>query len=206
MGHSRGTLILIGVLVFAMGLVVMLDALGVFPGSEARMNAPRWVVLVVASLFMMSGVYVLLIAAVGEAMARAFGSVLGIAIFAGLAATVHWIAFGAGDRSECSGGVSAIGIGFSGSVPDFECRAAFGYGALLMDFIFLRGTAWWFARRYPGSRSARAFEKVSEWGIGLMLLPLVLLVMALTRGKDAVTRLAGRLRSKGVGEKPPPTP
>jgi len=203
---SRWTLIFVAVLVMAMGLFPMLDALDVFPGSAARMNAPRWVVLIAASLFFIVGMYVLLLAVVGEALARGFGAVLGMAIFLGLAAIVHWIAFGGGDRNGCSGGVSALGIGFSGSVPDLECRAAFGYGALLLDLILLRGVAWQLARRSPGSRSMRAFEKISEWGIGLLLLPLVLLAVGLTKGKDAVTRLANRLRSKGAGDRPPPVP
>jgi len=193
---SRWTLIFVAVLVMAMGLFPMLDALDVFPGSATRMNAPRWVVLIAASLFFIVGMYVLLLAVVGEALAKGFGEVVGMAIFLGLAAIVHWIAFGGGDRNGCSGGVSALGIGFSGSVPDLECRAAFGYGALLLDLILLRGVAWQLARRSPGSQSIRAFEKISEWGIGLLLLPLIGLVVALTATKKGWEKLTGKQKPK----------
>lgn len=195
---------MIGLVVVAVGLFLLLDVLGVFPGSAARMHAPRWVALVVASLFTLCGAYVLLIAVVGEAMARAFGEIVGIAIFVGLSAVAHWVAFGTGDRGACSGGVSAMGIGFSTRAPDFECRAAFGYGALLMDFILLRGVAWQIAQRAPGSRAVRVLEKISEWGMGLLLLPLILLVILFRRDKESWGRIVSWFRSKTAPGKPPP--
>lgn len=206
MAKSRWTLVLCAVLAMAAGLFPILDALDVFPDSASRMSAPRWIVLMAGGLFFIAGMYVLLLAVVGEAMARGIGEVVGLATFLGLSAIVHWIAFGGGDRNDCSGGFSGLGVGFSSGVPDLECRAAFGYGALLMDFVFLRATAWWIAQRVPDSRAARLFEKISEWGIGLLLLPLVLLAAGLTKGADAATRLVNRLRSKGAGDKPPPVP
>lgn len=206
MEKSRFWLILGASGAIAMGLWPMLAALGVIPASDDSFGAPRWVVLMAGGLFFIAGMYVLLLAVVGEAMARGIGEVVGLATFLGLSAIVHWIAFGGGDRNDCSGGFSGLGVGFSSGVPDLECRAAFGYGALLMDFILLRGTAWWIAQRVPESRAARLFEQVSEWGIGLLLLPLVLLVVGLTKGADAATRLVNRLRSKGAGDKPPPAP
>lgn len=186
----------------AAGLFPMLDALGYFPGSESRMNAPRWVVLLVAGLFLAGGVYLFLLAAVGEARARAFGTVLGMAIFVGLAAVAHWIAFGPGDRSDCGGGFSSVEIGFARGVPDYECRAAFGYGALLMDFMFLRGTAWWHSRRHPQSPHARAFEKVAEWGIGLMVLPLIALVVVLSKAQEGTAKLIEKMRNRDAGGPP----
>ena len=200
--ENRWTLLLCALFCVAAGIVPMLDALDAFPGSASRMSAPRWVVLLVSSLFIMAGFYVLLLALVGEASARAFGMVLGLAMFAGLAAVAHWVAFGSGERA-CSGGVSAVGIGISGPVPDWECRVAFGYGALLMDFVLLRGSAWWIARRHPGRRSIHVLEKISDWGMGLMLLPLVLLAWLLTSGKERAAALIERLRSRAT---PPPPP
>jgi hypothetical protein len=199
--HPRWALFLCAVVCVAAGIFPMLDALEVFPDSASRMNAPRWVLLVVASLFITAGFYVLLLALVGAAGAMAFGKVLGMAVFVGLAAVIHWVAFGGGERGACSGGFSAMGIGVSGPVPDWECRAAFGYGALLMDFMFLRGTAWWVAQRAPGSRSIRILEKISDWGMGLMLLPLVLIAWLLTSGKERAVALSRRLRSRA---NPPP--
>jgi hypothetical protein len=192
MPQSRWVMAVIGLLVVAAGLFPMLDALGVFAGSESRMNAPRWVVLMAGGLFFIAGMYVILISAVGEKMAMGFGVVVGLAIFLGLSAIVHWIAFGSGDRSDCSGGVSALGVSISGGVPDLECRAAFGYGALLLDAILLRGTAWWIAQRAPGNRAARVLEKVAEWSIGLLLLPLILLLALPDVIKKAREKLSGK--------------
>lgn len=173
----------------------MITALGIVPEWEEKMNAPRWIVFIAGSLFFIAGMWILMQALVGEAVAAAFGTVVGLAIFIGLAAIGHWMAFGGGDRSDCSGGISALGIGFSTSASEFECRAAFGYGALLMDFILLRGIAWWIAQRIPESRAVHAFEKAAEWGIGLLLLPLVLLALLLTKGKEGGAKLVGKLRS-----------
>lgn len=181
----------------------MLDALDAFPGSASRMNAPRWVVMVVAGLFMFAGLYLLLLALAGAAKAKAFGSVLGMAIFLGLAAVSHWVAFGEGDRSDCGAGIAAFGTGVSSAASGLECRGAFGYGAVLMDLLFLRGSAWGIARRYPGSRAVRFLEKISEWGIGLMLLPLVLIAVLLIMCKEGATRLGDRLRSRAGPGKPP---
>ena len=202
MGHSRWTLALCAVAMLAAGLFPMLDALGYLPGGESRMNAPRWVILIVAGLFLAGGIYLFLLAAVGEARARAFGTAFGLAVFFGLAAIAHWVALGEGSRSGCSGGFSALEIGFTRGVPDHECRIAFGYGALLMDFILLRGMAWWYAQRHPQSRRARLFEKAAEWGIGLMLLPLVALVLVLTKARGAFAKIGERLRRKDAWSPP----
>ena len=85
MGHSRGTLLLVGLVVGAVGAFLLLDVLGMFPGSAARLAAPRWVAFMTAFLFFAAGMYVLLMAIVGERGARAFGTVLGLAMFLGLA-------------------------------------------------------------------------------------------------------------------------
>lgn len=193
MEHSRWGLILCGLACVAAGVFPMLDALDFFPGSAARIEAPRWMVLVTASLFILSGLYVLLLALVGAGPARVFGSILGVGMFLGLAAIANWVAFGGGDRSDCSGGLASGGFSVSGGVPDWECRAAFGYGALLMDFMFLRGCTWWAGRRHPGSGAVRVLEKASTWALGFLLLPLVALVWLLTSGKD---RLAGLFRRR----------
>lgn len=196
MPMSRWTIIVIGLLVLAAGLFPMLDALGVFAGSDARMNAPRWVVFLAGSLFFTCGMWMLLHAFVSEAVATAFGGVVGLTVYLGLAAIVNWIAFGGGDRNDCSGGISGLGFSFSRSVAEIECRAAFGWGALLLNFLFLRGTAWWIAQRVPGNPAVRVFEKVAEWGIGLLLLPLILLVAAPTAIKTGWEKLSGKQKPK----------
>lgn len=197
MPKSRWAGIALALLVIAAGLYPMIAALGMFPDLEAQMKAPRWVVFLAGSLFFLAGMWLLLQVVAGRAVAKVSGTVVGIAIFLGLAAIGNWVAFGGGDRGDCSGGISALGFGFSQAVSELECRAAFGYGALLMDLILLWGLAWWLANRaFPGSKPARALEKVSEWGIGLLLLPLILLALLLKGLQEGGARLFNRLRGR----------
>lgn len=201
MRESRLVLVLCGLACIVAGLFPMVTALGIVPAWEEKMNAPRWVVFLAGSLFFMAGTWLLLQAAVGEAAVKAFGSVVGVAALVGLTAISNWVAFGGGDRSDCSGGISVLGFGFSQVASEIECRAAFGYGALLIDGILLRGIAWWIAKGRPESRVARACEKVAEWGIGLLLLPLILLALLLSAVNYGSAKLANKLRP---GKRPPP--
>ena len=170
------------------------------------MKAPRWVVFLAGSLFFIIGLWLLLRAIVGDVKASAFGTAIGLAMFLGFAAIGNWVAFGGGDRGDCSGGISALGFGFSQAVSELECRAAFGYGALLMDLILLWGLAWWLANRaFPGSKPARALEKISQWGIGLLLLPLILIALALQAAREGAARLFARKDAK-VDRTAPPDP
>jgi hypothetical protein len=204
---SRLIFVLCALACLAAGLVPMLTALGLIPSLASSMNAPRWVVFLAGSLFFIVGMWLLLQAVVGEAVAKAFGWIVGIAIFLGLAAIGNWVAFGGGDRGDCSGGISALGFSSSRAVAELECRAAFGYGALLMDLILLWGLAWWLANRaFPGSKPARALEKVSEWGIVLLLLPLLLLALLLKGIQQGGASLISKLRSKGPDNPAPPKP
>lgn len=205
MPKSRWAGIVLALLVIAAGLYPMIAALGMFPDLEAQMKAPHWIVFLAGSLFFIAGMWLLLQILGGEAVAKAFGSVVGIAIFLGLAAIGNWVAFGGGDRGDCSGGISALGFGFSQAVSEIECRAAFGYGALLMDLILLWGLAWWLANRaFPGSKPARVLEKVSEWGIVLLLLPLILVALALQAAREGAARLFARKDAKKPDRAAPP--
>lgn len=190
------TLMFYAVLCIAAGLVPMLAALGMIPSPEASFHAPRWVVFLAGSLFFIAGMWILMQALVGEPRARAFGAATGLALVAGLALVGHWVAFGPGSRETCGGGFSMLGFSSSSLVSEIECRAAFGYGAILMDFILLRAIAWWVAQHIPESRSVRALEKATEWGILLALLPLLLVVVLLLAIKEGGARLAERLRPK----------
>ena len=196
MPQSRWTMIGLGLLVAAVGLFPMLDALELFPGSASRMNAPTWVVFLAGGLFFIAGMWVLLQGIVGEAAANTVGGGVGLVIFAGLAAIINWIAFGGGERNDCSSGISGLGFGFERAVAEVECRAAFGWAALLMDFLFLRGTAGWIAQRAPGNRAARVLEKITEWGVGAALLPFILIVAVVTRIRKGWEKLSGKQQPK----------
>jgi len=205
MPKSRWAGIVLALLFAAAGLYPMIVALGIVPEWEEKMNAPAWVVFLAGSLFFIAGMWLLLQILAREDVAKTPGSVVGIAIFVGLAAIGNWVAFGGGDRGDCSGGISALGFGFSQAVSEIECRAAFGYGALLMDLILLWGLAWWLANRaFPGSKPARALEKISQWGIGLLLLPLILIALALRFVGTGAVRLFARRGAKKADRTAPP--
>lgn len=204
MGLSRSRLgvLLIGLLVTAMGLTPMLAALDVIPSPDSSFHAPRWVVFLAGSLFFTIGMWILMQAAVGESRAKSFGAAVGFTLFIGLAFLANWIAFGSGTREGCSSSSSILGFGASRAAAELECRAAFGYGALLLDVIMARGIAWWLgAKAFPGNRAARALEKLSEWAIGLLLLPLILLAFLLQGLKTGGQRVFKRLRGKQSGDR-----
>jgi hypothetical protein len=197
-GSRLGTL-LIGLFVAAMGLTPMLAALGVIPTPDSSFHAPRWVAFLAGSLFFTVGMWILMQAIVGENRARVFGAAVGFSALVGLAFLANWVAFGAGTREGCSGTTSFFGWTSSRAAAELECRAAFGYGALLMDVIIVRGIAWWLGHKAaPGNRAARALEKLSEWAMGLLLLPLILLALLLQGIKTGSERLVSRLRHKEV--------
>lgn len=199
MGLSRSRLgvLLIGLLVTVMGLTPMLAALNVIPSPNSSFHAPRWVVFLAGSLFFTVGMWILLQAVVGKSRAKLFGAAVGFTVFVGLAFLANWIAFGSGTREGCSGSTSFFGLSSSRAAAEFECRAAFGYGAVLLDVLIARGICWWLGNKaFPGNLAARAVEKVSEWAIGLLLLPLILLAFLLQGVKTGGKRLFNQLSGK----------
>lgn len=199
MGLSRSRLgvLLIGLFVAIMGLTPMLAALNVIPSPDSSFHAPRWVVFLAGSLFFTVGMWILMQAIVGENRAKVFGAAVGFTVLVGLAFLSNWIAFGSGTREGCSGSTSFLGFGSSRAAAEFECRAAFGYGALFLDVIIARGIGWWLGNKaFPGNRAARAVEKVSEWAMLVLLLPLIVLAFLLQGVKTGSERLFNRLRGE----------
>jgi hypothetical protein len=193
---SRWTVILAAAAFLTAGLFPMLDALGVFPGSAERMNAPRWVVFLAGGLFFACGLWLTMLGTVGTARARTFGIALGVLIMMGLALVANWVAFGGGDRNDCGGGFSTLSLGYSSGVAELECRAAFGYGALLLDLMLLRGASAWWENRDPGNCAARAVSTACGWGLGLLLLPLLLLALLFTKTRVVTAKLTEKMRKK----------
>jgi len=196
MPRSRWAIVVAGLLVIGVGLLPMLDALGVIAGAESRMNAPRWVVFTAGALFFIVGLWLLLRGIARDMAANTVGGAVALAIVVGLAAILNWIAFGSGGRDDCTGGIAAFGISLPRLAAEFECRAAFGWFALLMNFLFLRGIAGWMAQRAPASRVARALEKGTELAIGLILLPFVLVGVAAMKLKNGWDKLAEKQKSE----------
>jgi len=135
----------VGTAVSGMGVLIVLLAVGIIPGAEASLEAPRWVVATAGLAFVLAGAAVI----VGYVVAggatsdgdlppgtprgvRVTQSLLGLGIIVSLAAVGTWVAFGPGPRSF------SVTLPFVGRGPGDETvgRVAFGIGAVLM-WIFL---------------------------------------------------------------------
>ena len=135
----------LGLVITAAGLLLVLFAVGLVPGAEASLEAPRWVVACAGLMFALCGGAVI----VGYAVAGGVGPdgdlpagtprwvrltqyLLGLGIIGNLAAITTWIAFGPGPRAF------TVMLPFVGRGPGDETvgRAVFGFGAVLM-WVFL---------------------------------------------------------------------
>lgn len=137
--------VVLGLLVSAMGGLIVLLAVGIFPGAEGSLEAPRWVVTVAGLAFVLAGAAMI----VGYAVAGGAGPdgdlppgtprwvrvtqyLLGLGIISALASVGTWVAFGPGPRAF------TVMLPFVGRGPGDETvgRAVFGIGAVL-TWIFL---------------------------------------------------------------------
>jgi len=135
----------LGLVVSGMGVLIVLLAVGIIPGAEASLEAPRWVVASAGLAFVLAGAAMI----VGYAVAGGVGPdgdlpagtprwvrvtqyLLGLGIISALGAVATWVAFGPGPRAF------TVTLPFIGRGPGDETvgRAVFGIGAVLM-WIFL---------------------------------------------------------------------
>ena len=135
----------LGFLFIAMGVFLVLFSVGLMPGAEASLEAPRWVGACAGLMFVLCGGAMI----VGYAVAGGVGPdgdlpagtprwvrltqyLLGLGIISSLAAIATWIAFGPGRRAF------TVTLPFAGRGPGDETvgRVVFGIGAVLM-WVFL---------------------------------------------------------------------
>ena len=135
----------LGFLFIAMGVFLVLFSVGLVPGAEASLEAPRWVGACAGLMFVLCGGAMI----VGYAVAGGVGPdgdlpagtprwvrltqyLLGLGIISSLAAIATWIAFGPGRRAF------TVTLPFAGRGPGDETagRVVFGIGAVLM-WVFL---------------------------------------------------------------------
>ena len=141
---SAGGAIVIGVVLGAMGTVVMLLALGTFGGNQLTEGTPPWVGVAAGAMFVLGGLAVIVgygvaggVAPDGDlppgtpASVRLVQSALGLGITATLASIASWVAFGSGARH-----FSGSGPFISGAVNEALGRTVFGVGAVL-TWIFM---------------------------------------------------------------------
>ena len=130
-----------GLVALAIGVFIVLQALGVIPTSG--MNAPAWVGVLSGLVFVLGGLAIMLqavggaSAATGELPASAPGwmratQYVGVLlVFAVFALIGSWVAFWPGERAF---GMSLAG--FEGAAPGLVGRAAFGFGAVITWLCF----------------------------------------------------------------------
>ena len=136
----------LGLVVSAMGGLIVLLAAGMIPGADEKLEAPRWVVAAAGLAFILAGAAMI----VGYAVAGGAGpdgdlpagtprwgrvtqSLLGLGIVGALASVATWIAFGPGPRAF------TVALPFVGRGPGDETfgRAVFGTGAVLTWVFFV---------------------------------------------------------------------
>ena len=205
--------LVVGFLFAAAGVLPILAALDV-PGLSGGKNAPDWVVGLAGFMFILGGGAIW---AQGTAAEKMVGMIAGAAIMLGLAAIGHWtallaggaimlglaaignwIAFGAGERA-CSGSVSSWLFSSYRDAGEWECRAAFGIGAALLDAFILLGVAR-LLETVCGRRPWIALLEKLAWGVVLLALsPLLLLLIVFALGKGGKDALMGGKWFKGRG-------
>lgn len=145
-----------GLVVTAVGVFIVLQALGVIPAG--RMNAPRWVGVLAGLIFGLGGLAMIL-GVIGGAgpngelppsaplWVRLGAFLLGLTIFASFAMIGSWIAFAPGPRSF------GTNVPFlqAGAANEIGGRIAFGIGAVLV-WICTIGFAIAGGRRLLGQR------------------------------------------------------
>jgi hypothetical protein len=143
---QRGSLI-IALITIALGVVIVLAAVEVFPVGDESFSAPRWVVGLAGSAFLIAGVLLLLTlqkraesgliaqeTPVKVFMRGGFTVVL-LTIFAVIS---HWVAFGSGGQSlEASNQMPLPAL--SASANGVVGRLGFAAGALLVDGLLILG-------------------------------------------------------------------
>jgi len=177
-----------GALFIAMRLFALLAALDVPPFDQGK-NAPDWVVGLAGTLFALGGIFIWL---QGTGWEKSAGALLGILMSAGLAAIANWVAFGPGERG-CTGSLS-FAFGFtSHDAGEWECRGAFGIGAVMLDAFVLLAVASQL-KTWCGPHKLFALLEKFAWGVLLLALsPLLLLLVVfavISGGKDALLEKA----------------
>ena len=191
--------VVVGFLFVLGGIFPVLAALD-FPGLNEGKNAPDWVVGLAGVLFMLGGIAVW---ARGTSAEKMTSNIAGTAILIGLAAIGNWIAFGAGERA-CSGGFTAWIFSSEREAGQWECRAAFGIGAAMLDAFILLAFAGLLKSAFGPRPWINLLEKLA-WGILLVALSpflLLLIIFAFAKSdKDAARDKASRWFTRGSGGK-----
>ena len=123
-----------------------------------------------------------------------FSFLLMFLILAAFAALGNWIAFGPGPR-ECSAGFTAFLFSSVRAASEFECRAAFGLGAVIMDGILICMAAGAPKRFLGPGRFTEALDKLGNGALFLSLTPILLPLLVFGIGSGFAGRLGDFLKT-----------
>ncbi len=170
----------------AAGIFPILAAFDIGPLNRSDIHGPPWIGVVAGAIFCMGGLSILL------AGGQRFGGViplLGILIVAGFAALGNWVAFGAGSRTDCSGGFSMAFFSSSGAASEIECRVAFGIGAVMLDGMLLWGLGHTLVKAYGARAPFTWVEKAGKGLLVLTMMPFILLMAAFALASSVIAAL-----------------
>ena len=122
------------------GGIIFLIGADIIPVSEDEINAPRWVIMAAGMAFVLVGSLTIVLRLKQKfsnypIFKWAYNGLL-VAFAFVFAIPFNWIAFAPGDR-EFSGSVTLPLISIGGGGSEMGGRLAFGYGAVVMDIIFV---------------------------------------------------------------------
>jgi hypothetical protein len=128
----------VGLLCFVAAGFVFVVAFG---WHKTDKYAPDWIIALFGIAFLAAGLFVLAHGS-GRAKRSAFTDLVyhsaGPIIFVAFAIISHWIAFGPGERQSDT--TLSLPFGWLGrNAGDIETRIFFGFGAVVLDLIILRG-------------------------------------------------------------------
>lgn len=181
----------LGLAFVAAGVLPILAAFDIGPLRREDINGPPWLAIAAGGIFVLAGIAGMI---GGERRDHPVSYLIVGVIVAAFAAIADWIAFGPGTR-QCSFGFSTWFFASRGAAADFECRAAFGLGALIMNglLVYMLAGA---ARRFAGPGPVT--DRLDKFGgnvLLLSLLPILLPLLVFGIGTSFVAALRERLKT-----------
>lgn len=168
---SDGQRLVIGLFAVSLGMIPILAGFDVPPFAAGKVRGvPDWLLLVAGATFICGG-----LAAMTQKKIAALSELFALAVLVGLATMANWIGFGAGPRN-CTSSLSGF---FWREAGDLECRAAFGWGGLVLNAFIIMGVAAVFERDLGPRRWLIALRKLGEWLLVALFLPFILLLLVI---------------------------
>ena len=133
-----------GLMIFGMGMVPVLTAVGIIPNEDFFGETPPWVGGLAGGMFVVVGLFILtrpLVVKMSPALRKQVEGLFPLLIFTAMATISGWIAFAPGPRAFESGAANGILRYSWGGGSELLGRAAFGLGAVFLIVISVIG--WW---------------------------------------------------------------